>query len=125
MSPRLCWDRWHVDQIELSIAARQFHALAIMSLGLFEVGEWPGNRNNGLRTFGVGSCSDSGVPLPVNPTAKMKHRIGPDYPSRFEFRFRHCLKPPKAGPVAAPDVRTTRACCRVAPAAVAPYCSRI
>src|SRR5215472_15115912 len=91
MSPRLCRDRLHIDQIELSIAARQFHALAVMSLGLFEIGEWPRNRNNGVRAFDVGPCGDGGVPLPVKPTANMKDRIGPNHPCRFEFRFRHCL----------------------------------
>jgi hypothetical protein len=53
----------HVDQIELSIAARQFHALTIVGARFFPVGEWPSNRNNGLRIFAVGPCSDDGVPL--------------------------------------------------------------
>jgi hypothetical protein len=77
----------------LSIAARQFHALAIMGLGLFEVGEWPCNRNNGVRTFDVGPCSDGGAPLPVKPTAKMKDGIRPNHPSRLELWFCHCLMP--------------------------------
>ena len=72
MLPCLWWDRWHIDQIELSIAARQFHALAVMSLGLFEVGEWPCNRNDGVRIFDVGPCGDGGVPLPVNLPAEVK-----------------------------------------------------
>ena len=94
--PRLCRDRRHIDQVELSIAARQFHALTVMGPGLFEVGEWPCNRNNGLRTLDVGPCGDGGVPLPVKPTAKMKDGIGPDHSSRLEFRFCHCLMPPHA-----------------------------
>ena len=68
--------------------------LAVMGLGLLEVGEWSGNRNNGVRIFDVGPCGDGGVPLPVKPTAKMKDGIRPNHPSRFEFRFRHCPMPP-------------------------------
>ena len=67
-----------------------------MGLGLFEVGEWPSNRNNGLCIFDVGPRGDGGVPFPVNPTAKVKDRIGPDHSSRLEFRFCHCLMPPHA-----------------------------
>src|SRR3974377_2176987 len=81
MSPRLCRHRRHIDQIELSIAPRQLHALAVMGLGLFEVGEWSGNRNNGVRIFDVGPCGDGGVPLPVKPTAKIKNSIGTTHPS--------------------------------------------
>ena len=41
-------------------------------LALLTAGEWPSNRNNGVRIFDVGPCGDDGVPLPINLLAEMK-----------------------------------------------------
>jgi len=64
-----------------------------MSLGLFEIGEWPRNLNNGVRAFDVGPCGDGGVPLPVKPTANMKDRIGPNHPVGLNFGFAIAFTP--------------------------------
>src|SRR6516225_6426599 len=71
-----------------------------MGLGLFEIGEWPSNRNNRVRIFDVGPCSDDGIPFPVNPTAKVKDAIGPDQPLGLNFGFVIALRPLMVSPMA-------------------------